>query len=131
MAEVGRPRAIDENTLPILEGAFADGATDKEACFIANIGESTLYKYQTENPEFIERKAMLKDMTKYQARKNVREAIISNDKDMSKWFLERRDKEYKPKSDLTTDDKPLQIYGGASVQKYNSDQEDIQSNEEN
>ncbi len=105
----GRPTVMDENTLQLLEGYFADGASDKLACFLANISESTLYNYQNDNPEFLERKEFLKDQVKFQARKNIREKIKAEDIDVSKWYLERRDKSFKPKSDITTDDEPLPI----------------------
>ena len=106
---VGRPEAIDKDTLRELEGYFADGASDEMACFLANIAPSTLYLYQTKHPELIERKAWLKEQVRYQARKNIRDKIRGGDTETSKWLLERRDKEYKPKSDLTTDDKPIPL----------------------
>ncbi|MBI2342968.1 MAG: hypothetical protein HYV02_01315 [Deltaproteobacteria bacterium] len=39
-----------------LEEAFAWGATDREACFYAEIAPSTLYRFQQENGEFLDRK---------------------------------------------------------------------------
>lgn len=109
MAEnnVGRPHSIDELTLKKLEDAFSNGATDREACFLANISQQTLYNYQKEHPEFIERKQALKDMPKYKAKQVVVKAIQEGDKQQANWYLDRRDKDFKPKQDITTDDKPL------------------------
>lgn len=108
----GRPKIIDETTLKVLEDAFSNGASDIEACFLADISNQTLYNYQKENPEYLERKRALKDMIKYQAKVKVKNSI---DKelgcDTAKWYLERRDKEFKPKSDLTTDNQPLPLAG--------------------
>lgn len=128
--DIGRPTVFDEMTLHKLEGAFADGASDKLACFLANISESSLYNYQNEHPEFLERKIYLKDQVKFQARKVVREAIQAGDKQQANWFLERRDKEFKPKSDITTDDKPLPILGYA-ISNDNSHNQDNEDEEEN
>jgi hypothetical protein len=134
MADIGRPTVFDELTLQKLEGAFADGASDKLACFLAEISESSLYNYQNEHPEFLDRKKYLKDQTRFQARKNVRKKVEDGDIDTSKWLLERRDKEFKPKSDLTTDDKPIPMYGGLSAKStisgYQSDTEDISTEKE-
>lgn len=93
MADVGRPLAIDKTVLSKLEEAFLIGATDKEACLVANISMATLYRYCEENPEFRDRKEELKDTPKYAARKNVIKALGEGDKNMSQWYLERKAKE--------------------------------------
>ena len=113
MADVGRPTIMDEITLQKLEGAFANGATDIQACFIANIGTSTLYNYQTEHPEFVERKQALKDMIAYQAKLNIKQSLLADDEKLkietSKWYLERKNKkEFGNNVDLTTDGEALQ-----------------------
>lgn len=109
----GRPTVMTEIAIQQLEGAFANGATDLEACFIAGISKSTLYEYCQANPEFAERKEALKEMIKYQARKNIVDAIQDEEnKDrisLSQWYIERRDRDFKPKSDLTTDNQAIQI----------------------
>lgn len=89
----GRPTVMDEMTLYKLEGAFADGASDEMACFLANISEATMYNYQKEHPEFLERKRFLKDQVKFQAKKNIREKIANGDIETSKWFAERKMKD--------------------------------------
>jgi len=110
--EVGRPTVMTEITLKKLEDAFSNGASDKEACFIANISHQTLYDYQKKHPEFIERKEGLKDMIKYQAKSNIAKAINGKDKeslDTAKWYVERKiKKEFGANIDLTTDGKELQ-----------------------
>ena len=110
MAEnkVGRPTVMTEDVLDKLEYLFAKGLTDREACLIANIHPSTLYDYCSANPEFAERKELLKDKPKITAKLNVAEAIESHDIDMSKWYLERKAKdEFSAKqiidADVTTD----------------------------
>lgn len=93
MADVGRPTIMTPETISLLEGAFLNGASDKEAIFQANIGSTTFYNYCAENPEFVIRKEMLKDQVKYRARKNIAEAINDGDKPLSQWYLERKVKD--------------------------------------
>lgn len=118
MAEVGRPTVMTEEVIAKLEDAFSNGATDLQACFLANISKDSLYRYIQDNPEFSDRKEALKDMVAYQAKTNIRLSLLANDEKLkietSKWYLERKDKEFKPKSDLTTDNKPLPLLGGQS-----------------
>lgn len=102
MSEVGRPTVMTPETIAKLEEAFLNGASDKEACFIAGIGVSTLYKYQEENPEYVERKDGLKNMLKYQARVNVAKSLNEGELDTSLWFLEKKAKdEFSARNEIT------------------------------
>ena len=99
--EVGRPTLMTPDTLKKLEEVFSIGGTDKEACLIANISHQTLYNYQKEHPEFVERKEALKDMPKYRARLNIVRDIENGDVDTSKWYAERKSKEeFSTRNDL-------------------------------
>ena len=106
----GRPPIMTELVVQKLEDAFSNWATDDEACFLAWISTSTLYNYQWENPEFLEKKEVLKNMIKYHAKANIAKAIRSNDKlEDSKWYLERKLKrEFGNSVDLTTDGEKIQ-----------------------
>ena len=107
---VGRPTVITESVLRKLDDCFSIGATDREACFIANIAQSTLYKYQTEHPEYIERKEALKDMLKYKARNNVAKSIDIGDDKTSQWYLERKAKnEFAQRTELSGGEDALPI----------------------
>lgn len=102
MADVGRPTVMDEITLLKLEEAFSNDATDAQACFLANISPATLYKYQVEHPEFIERKNALKGMMVYQAKINIKNKILEGDIDTSKWILPKKEKaEYSERQELS------------------------------
>src|SRR5918998_4282646 len=59
-SNAGRPTVITPEILAKLEYVFSLGGTDKEACFFADIGLETLYRYQRNHPEFGERKELLK-----------------------------------------------------------------------
>lgn len=103
--EGGRPTKMTQETIALLEQCFSNGASDIEACFIAGISTTTLYNYGQEYPEFLERKEALKELVKYQARKNIAEAIRQNDKTLSQWYLERKAKdEFAQRSEHTGKD---------------------------
>lgn len=89
----GRPTVMTQGVIDKLEQAFSAGATDGEACFYAGIATDTLYKYQVENPDYIKRKEALKNDLVLQSRFNVQKIIKSEDKDISKWYLERKKKD--------------------------------------
>ena len=105
-SNAGRPTVMTELVLKQLDAAFSNDATDVEACFIANISPATLYNYQKEHPEYLERKEALKSQSKYQAKANVIEKVRSGDYDASVWFLERKGKKdgYSPKQELSGDE---------------------------
>ncbi|MBU0472087.1 MAG: hypothetical protein KKF65_05660 [Nanoarchaeota archaeon] len=72
--KVGRKQFDGKNegvVLKKLEEAYSWGCTDAEAAIYSNISTSTLYKYQKENPGFLERKELLKSKVILQARRAV------------------------------------------------------------
>ena len=75
----GRPTVVTQAVLVKLEQAFAMGCTDLEACFYANIGKSTLYNYQQANPDFVERKNILKAKPVLLARQTVMKGIAGHE----------------------------------------------------
>ena len=103
--KVGRPTVMTDDVLDKLRQAFLFGATKEEACAFADIGYRTLYDYIDKNPEFSQ------DIEKWQqspilkAKKTVMNSL--DDAKTAQWYLERRAKEFKPKQDLTTNDKDL------------------------
>ena len=89
----GVPTKMTKELIAKLEQAFSIGCTDREACIFAEINPSTLYDYQLLNTEFTKRKESLKEKPILRARMNIVTALNKNDKEMSKWFLERKRKE--------------------------------------
>ncbi|HGR8341521.1 TPA: hypothetical protein ACL6LC_001802 [Streptococcus pneumoniae] len=83
----GRPTKMTQGTLRKLEELFVRGLSDEEACLLADIGTTTLYDYCKENPEFSERKELLKQRVKIRAKLNISKAIEDGDTDLSKWYL--------------------------------------------
>lgn len=100
---VGRPRAITPKKLEKLEEAFKLGCTNREACFYADVAESTFYDFLKEYPEYSDKIAMWKDYEKIKARYVVHKALENGDRDMAKWYLERKAKdEFSTKQEFDT-----------------------------
>ena len=97
----GRPTVMTSEVIKKLEIGFAKGLTDAECSDFAGISPATLYNYCNENPEFFEKKELLKHRPKINAKFNVAEAIEKGDVDLSKWYLERKAKdEFSTKQDV-------------------------------
>ena len=94
---------MTEITIKKLEEAFAIGCSDVEACLMANISTVTLYAYQKNNPEFINRKETLKEKPFLKARKTIVDDL--DDVNTAKWYAERKKKEeFSSRSELTGKD---------------------------
>lgn len=78
----------ESEVLAKLESAFTYGASDREACIYAGISPDSLYRYQTKNPEFRERKMALKAYPVMRARQTVVKAL-ETDVDTAFKYLER------------------------------------------
>lgn len=90
---VGRPRAIGEKELQKLKEAFLMGCTNREACLYADVAESTFYDFLKEYPEYSEKIDIWKNYEKIKARMVVHNALNKGDRDMAKWYLERKAKD--------------------------------------
>ncbi len=110
MSKGGRPTVFSGEVLQLLEDAFKLGCTDEESCLNADISTSSLYNYQKENPEFLERKKLLKETPVFIARKSVVDGL-RNDSRLALMYLERKKKgEFSVKQELehsTPTDRPL------------------------
>lgn len=105
--KLGRPPVMTPEKVREIEGYFTNGANDLESCFLAGISRETLYAYQREHPDFIDRKKALRNMTAYKARMNIKRDIDLGDNTTSKWYLERKDSEFKEKRDITSNDEAI------------------------
>lgn len=92
---------MTETTVNKLEEAFLLGCTDEEACYYADISKQTLYTYQDKHPEFVDRKARLKERPFFVARKSVIDSL-SGDPELALKYLERKKKkEFSPRTEVT------------------------------
>lgn len=89
----GRPSVMTAEVLQKLEHGFSRGLTDKEACCYAGISESTLYNYGNENPDFLERKELLKEQPKMKAKFVIYDALEEGNLITARWYLERKAKD--------------------------------------
>jgi hypothetical protein len=85
----GRPTICTPETVHKLETAFALGCTDHEACLFANISPATLYNYQNDNPQFLDRKQALKESPILKARTELVKGLEGNP-ELALKFLERK-----------------------------------------
>jgi len=108
MAEVGRPTKMTDEVIEKIENELKNGATLSQASFLADISLRTLYNYFNDYPEFKERCELLQGMVAYRARVNIKNKIELGDIDTSKYWLDRKDKEFKLKTDITSNDNELQ-----------------------
>ena len=100
----GRPTVITPEVLRKLEYGFLRGLTDVECCLYAGISKQALYDYCNKNPDFTDRKEDLKKQPSVQAKLNVTEAIDNGDIDLSRWYLERKNKdEFSLKQEVKAD----------------------------
>lgn len=107
---VGRPTVITDEVLQKLAYVFGLGGSIREACFYADIGETTYYNYVLENPEKKEYFEMLKEKPILAARTavikkingqkaivdehgNLIQPYVSPDADLALRYLERKRKE--------------------------------------
>lgn len=79
------------------------GCSDPEACLYAGIGVRSLYRYEEKNPEFRQRKHLLKENLKLKSRALIAKAI-EKDKDLreANWYMERKAKdEFGQRTEIT------------------------------
>ena len=104
----GRPLKIDKEVVGKLEQAFKMGATDREACYYANINPDTLYEYQKRNPEFTEQKEAWKQNPVLKAKNTIFKSL--DDPRTAQWYLERKCKEeFSTQSKLELESKGINI----------------------
>lgn len=97
----GRPSKMTVEVVTKLEEAFAKGLSDREACLYAGISHETFYNYCEKHYDFRDRKELLKNTPILNAKMNVAEGIERGDKELSKWYLERKCKdEFSVKQDI-------------------------------
>lgn len=131
---MGRPTKMTPETLEKLRQAFLIGANNDEACAFAEIHRDTLYDYMKKNPEYSYLVEQYKETPILKAKATVNKNL--DDSKTAQWYLERRAREFKPKSDLTTNDKdlPTPILNGIeklNVSEHNSSTETTELTQEN
>lgn len=91
-SNVGRPTALDNDTLARLERAFSVGATDTEACSYAQISRPTLYNYIKQNPSYAEKIEDYRTRLPFKAKLELASAVTAGDLNTIKWYLDKIEK---------------------------------------
>jgi len=105
-----RKTVLTEEILAKLEEWFLMSLTDEECCLFAWINPSTLYRYIEKNPEFSERKELLKKQPNIKAKINWKDKINSWDYHASKEWLERKSKsEFSLKQEIQQENTNLDV----------------------
>ena len=123
----GRPSVMTEKVIAELKGAFAVGATDSQACFYAEIDESTFYRYCEKTEGFREEMNRLKEKPILKAKTNIVTKLLGGDTEVSKWYLERRARaEFATRQEIgNSDGVPFQLiikdYGGIDTDEATED----------
>ena len=100
----GRPTVMTDEIVGKLEYGFMKGLNVTECCHYADISRTAFYDYLEKNPEFTDRIEELKSSPSTKAKLNVVEAIENGDTDLSKWWLERKNKdEFSTKQEVSAD----------------------------
>lgn len=97
---VGRPTVFTKDVIDKLEMVFCLGGTDDEACLYANISVQALYKYQERQPDFLERKRLLKETQALQARQTVATAIKKDPKLAFDYLKAKKRDEFATKTEV-------------------------------
>ncbi len=100
--------------------------TDKEACFYAGIGERTLYEYCEGNPEFAQRKELLKLSPNIRAKRKLVVEIDGSAEQARWWATNKMSDEFAPRSKVeskveTTPVPPASPGVLKVVEKFNTD----------
>ena len=97
----GRPTKRTEAVVNKLEFAFTNGCSIEEACLYAGISHQTYHNWAADDEEFFDRIKQLRETTSLNARFNIHNGILEGDKELSKWYLERKkSQEFSTQQDL-------------------------------
>ena len=100
----GRPTVMTDEVVSKMEYGFMKGLNVTECCHYADISRTAFYDYLEKNPEFADRIEELRSNPSTRAKLNVVEAIENGDTDLSKWWLERKNKEeFSTKQEVAAD----------------------------
>lgn len=99
---VSQPTVYNLTILAKFIEAFHNGYNITEACQYAGVSRDSYYRWLEEIPEFAERIEEAKMMPNRKAKENVLKDIREGEVSTSKWWLERRDPEFKSKAELST-----------------------------
>lgn len=97
----GRPTVITPTVVSKLELGFLKGLNVTQCCRYAGISRPPFYEYCDKHPEFLDKIEELQSNPSMMAKVNIVDAIENGDLELSKWWLERKNKdEFSLKQDI-------------------------------
>lgn len=87
---VGRPTKRDASRVKKLQECFEIGCNISEACLISGISRQQFYIWMKVDTEFADKMNAAQKFVTVSARRNIYDAIKAKDKEMSKWWMERK-----------------------------------------
>lgn len=96
----GRPTKYTPAVIGKLEIAFNNGYNIVEACQYASIHPDTYYDWLKTYPEFSDKMEIAKAMPNRKAKEILAQAINAGDTGSAKYWLDRRDPDFKQKGEL-------------------------------
>lgn len=80
--------------------AFNNSYNISEACQYAGISRDTYNRWEKDVPSFADLMEEAKAMPRRKAKEQVTAAIVGGDVSTARWYLERKDPEFKPKAEV-------------------------------
>lgn len=115
----GANTKVTEALINRLEIAFQNGLNISQACLQVGISRETYYDHMKDEA-FAARMSHAQEYVSIKARQNIVDVVDKGNIEQSRWWLERKDPEFKPKSDVTSDNKPIPILGAVNVHENDS-----------
>lgn len=98
--EVGRPTKYSPEVVVKLEAAFNNGYNVTEACQYAGIHKDTYYRWIEDIDGFSDQMEIARAMPNRKAKEVLAGAIQGGDTNAAKYWLDRRDPDFKQKGEL-------------------------------
>ena len=95
---MGKHTSMTASKLEEFKKAFSMWFTKAEAILYCNVPERTFFDYCSKNPEFTELIPTLQNLPKLKAKMVILWKIEEKDDFNSRWYLEKTDKDFNPKS---------------------------------
>lgn len=92
-----------EDTVRLLEAAFNNMFNITEACQYAGISRETYYQWLADDDVFSFRMSVAQQAPNKKAKENILKALQEGDTNVSRWYLERKDPDFKNKAELSVD----------------------------
>ena len=90
----GRP-PISPERVTKLEQGFKNGLNVTESCLFAGVARQTYYRNVKENEEFSDKMEYSQHIVLIRAKQNITAKIIEGDIELSKWLIERKDRDFR------------------------------------